>query len=70
MDDDPIMVTFGQEVGVHVESMGKFSYQKAFRLHKDAEDPDESKTFPLHTAIIAVDKGEVRKDGGEEKRRV
>lgn len=55
-EDDPILETFGREVGVHVESMGKFSYQKAFRLRGDL------KTFPIHTAIISVDKGEVRED--------
>ncbi|CAM9927496.1 unnamed protein product [Ascophyllum nodosum] len=50
---DPIVTTFGTEVGVHVESLGKYSFQKAFRLKS------ENKTFPLHTAIIAVHKGEV-----------
>ncbi|CAM9886257.1 unnamed protein product, partial [Ectocarpus sp. 4 AP-2014] len=52
-EDDPILTTFGTEVGVHVESMGKYSFQKAFRLRQ------EEKTFPLHTAIISVDEGEV-----------
>lgn len=54
IEDDPILTTFGTEVGVHVESMGKYSFQKAFRLRQ------EEKTFPLHTAIISVDEGEVR----------
>ncbi|CAM9118509.1 unnamed protein product [Pylaiella littoralis] len=50
---DPILTTFGTEVGVHVESMGKYSFQRAFRLH------EERKTFPIHTAIINVEQGEV-----------
>ncbi|CAN0422015.1 unnamed protein product, partial [Laminaria digitata] len=50
---DPILTTFGAEVGVHVESMGKYSFQKGFRLS------GEGKTFPIHTAIITVDQGEV-----------
>lgn len=50
---DPLLTTFGTEVGVHVESLGKYSFQKAFRK------ADEEKTFPLHTAIIDVDQGEV-----------
>lgn len=58
IEDDPILTTFGTEVGVHVESMGKYSFQKAFRLR------EEYKTFPIHTAIISVDEGEVR---GEER---
>eukprot|EP00903_Cladosiphon_okamuranus_P012007 g11274.t1 len=53
VEHDPILTTFGNEVGVHVESMGKFSYQKAFRLRNDL------KTFPIHTAVISVDEGEV-----------
>ncbi|CAB1099068.1 unnamed protein product [Ectocarpus sp. CCAP 1310/34] len=53
IEDDPILTTFGTEVGVHVESMGKYSFQKAFRLRQ------EEKTFPLHTAIISVEEGEV-----------
>lgn len=55
VEDDPILTTFGNEVGVHVESMGKFSYQKAFRLRNDL------KTFPIHTAVITVDEGKVGK---------
>lgn len=58
VEDDPILITFGNEVGVHVESMGKFSYQKAFRLRNDL------KTFPIHTAVISVDEGEVGNEEG------
>lgn len=50
---DPILTTFGNDVGVHVESNGKFSYQKAFRRL------DRERTFPVFTAIITVDEGEV-----------
>lgn len=57
VENDPILTTFGTEVGVHVESMGKFSYQKAFRLRGDL------KTFPIHTAVITVDEGEVSNNG-------
>eukprot|EP00904_Undaria_pinnatifida_P009121 jgi/Undpi1/5339/HiC_scaffold_2.g00620.m1 len=49
----PILTTFGEEVGVHVESMGKYSFQKGFRLNR------QLRTFPIHTAIITVDQGEV-----------
>ena len=55
---DPILTTFGEKVGVHVESMGKYSFQKGFRLR---EENKENKTSPIHTAIITVDEGEVRR---------
>jgi len=48
-------VSSGEELYLHVESEGKFSYQKRYRTTLG----DTAVTFPMNVAIINVEMGEV-----------
>ena len=46
-------------MGVSVESMGKMSYQKAYRYVRSVDGELQGVTFPLLMAIIFVEEGKV-----------
>lgn len=49
----------GEGLGVSVESMGKMSYQKAFRYVRSVDGELQGVTFPLLMAIVFVEEGKV-----------